>query len=385
LCIVDTFSRFCHLLTLSSTTSEAIAQKIYDDVICTFGPPEVLRTDQGRNVHSQLIKDVCDALGIKKTASVPYSPRGQAEAERRIGWAKQLIASAAYDLSVPWTKVVKPVQYTLNSTTCRTTKCSPMLAYTGREGRTELSIAYGLPPEYNDNVESTKGLALAEMLRHLYKRCRENFQLYATRESGYYKAKSAFPVNSRVWLFTPFLAHAKSRALAMPHRWTGSWRVTAVPCASLRTLVPEGNWAKNPDKVITVSVDRLKPFREELDLGTRLVKNSRKLQTEEFAIPDEHVELGEADADEPDAHVSEPEDPPAPWPFAGWDHQAVTAPVPAPEEAENRPDSPRPGPSGLQRPLPVPAPRTQLPSEPPRPRSETSQPQAGTPSPPTLR
>ena len=55
---------------------------IYQGIVCRYGVPEGLHADQGRNFEAQLMKELCQRLGIRRTRSSPFNPQGNGQAER---------------------------------------------------------------------------------------------------------------------------------------------------------------------------------------------------------------------------------------------------------------------------------------------------------------
>ena len=51
-------------------------------LFCTFGIPEILHSDQGRNFKSSIIESALDAFGVKKSHTTPYHPQGDGMIER---------------------------------------------------------------------------------------------------------------------------------------------------------------------------------------------------------------------------------------------------------------------------------------------------------------
>ena len=43
---------------------------------CTYGIPEIVRSDQGRNFESSIVQSTLDAFGVQKSHITPYHPQG---------------------------------------------------------------------------------------------------------------------------------------------------------------------------------------------------------------------------------------------------------------------------------------------------------------------
>lgn len=53
-----------------------VARCLWEQFFVHYGFPERLHGDQGCNFESQIIKELCTLLGIKKIRTSPYHPRG---------------------------------------------------------------------------------------------------------------------------------------------------------------------------------------------------------------------------------------------------------------------------------------------------------------------
>lgn len=76
LVITDHFTKFSVAVLIPDQKEKTIAKALWDKFIVYYGLPERLHSDQGCNFESAVIKSLCQMLGIKKTRTTPYHPRG---------------------------------------------------------------------------------------------------------------------------------------------------------------------------------------------------------------------------------------------------------------------------------------------------------------------
>ena len=62
--VTDIFSKWTEAFPLHSTDSATLETILVNEVICWYGVPSVLHSDQGANLTSQLVSMLCNQLGI---------------------------------------------------------------------------------------------------------------------------------------------------------------------------------------------------------------------------------------------------------------------------------------------------------------------------------
>ena len=55
---------------------ETLAKVLTDEIICRYGVPMTLHSDQGANLANQVISSLCKHLGIDRTQTMAYHPKG---------------------------------------------------------------------------------------------------------------------------------------------------------------------------------------------------------------------------------------------------------------------------------------------------------------------
>ena len=81
LVVMDYFTKWVEAIPLRDQTAASISAAVIK-LCCSFGIPEVLHSDQGRNFESQLFHDVLTAFGIQKSRTTAYHPQGDGMVER---------------------------------------------------------------------------------------------------------------------------------------------------------------------------------------------------------------------------------------------------------------------------------------------------------------
>src|SRR5262245_60197001 len=79
---VDYFTRWPEARALKYANAESVAEFIYEEIICRFGPPSVIQSDQGTHFVNQVIKELTEKFRIKHSLSSPYHPQSNGLVER---------------------------------------------------------------------------------------------------------------------------------------------------------------------------------------------------------------------------------------------------------------------------------------------------------------
>ena len=80
--VTDLFTKRAEALPLRSTESTTLATVLVDEIVCRYGVPTNIHSDQGANFTSAVIQHLCSLLGIGHTQTTTYHPQGTGQVER---------------------------------------------------------------------------------------------------------------------------------------------------------------------------------------------------------------------------------------------------------------------------------------------------------------
>ena len=74
LVMMDHFTKWCEAFPTRDQKASTVASILVSRVFSRFGPPVFLHSDQGRNLDSNLMHEVYELMGLKKTRTTAYHP-----------------------------------------------------------------------------------------------------------------------------------------------------------------------------------------------------------------------------------------------------------------------------------------------------------------------
>ena len=80
---IDYFTKWVEVETLATITEENIRNFVWRKIICKYGVPRVLISDNGKQFDNDLFRDFCSQLGIKNHYSSPGHPQANGQVESR--------------------------------------------------------------------------------------------------------------------------------------------------------------------------------------------------------------------------------------------------------------------------------------------------------------
>ena len=161
LVVVDHFTKWCEIIPTKDQKASTVAPLLINKIFSRFGPPVVLHSDQGRNFESNLMHEICDAMGIVKTRTTAYHPQCDGQTERQNRTIQQMLSSFVSNRQDDWDLWLDSVTYAYNTSKHESLGLSPYEVVFGRVPRLPFELEVGMPisnpatqNEYVRNVRS---------------------------------------------------------------------------------------------------------------------------------------------------------------------------------------------------------------------------------------
>ena len=306
---VDHFTKWAEAYGIPNQEAATVARKLVDEMFCRFSPPEQLHSDQGRQFESELVKEVCKLLEIKKTHTTPYHPQCNGIVERFNRTLLGMLATMVDSYPSSWEQNIRRVCLAYNSSVHASTGFSPFFLMFGRQVKLPVDLMYGTTQGKETAVmEYVKNLK--DGLLEAYALVRDRCETEHKRQKSIYDRKvhgEPYSEGDLVWLYTPAVPSGQSRKLHRP--WKGPYKV--VERLGDATYKLQGTRGRRPQ---IVHFDRLKPFPPNVRLANE--PRPERPAADEVVLPTpkpgEQCELLEEDED-----YAAPVAPPNELPAAG--------------------------------------------------------------------
>ena len=140
--IMDAFTKWVEIRAIPDQTAVTCAEHLVDSMICRFGCPLILHSDQGRNYDGRLIKELCRLLEIRKSRTTPRHPQSNGQTERLNRTIFQMIKAFLKGEQCNWNQHLECLAAAYRAAKHEKTGFTPNFLMLGREVRLpgELSI-----------------------------------------------------------------------------------------------------------------------------------------------------------------------------------------------------------------------------------------------------
>jgi hypothetical protein len=200
----DTLTKWTEAFAVPEHTAETIAELFVQEIVCRWGSPERLLSDNGPEFASHILKHVTKLLATEKVFTTTYQPSTNGQVERFNRTLADFLAS--YTNGDDWDEFLPFVMFQYRMAFHSSTGFSPFMMMFGREPRLPIdSLLEETNIEYPD--EDTYVTQLREKLKETTERAKQYIDRAQAHQKKYYDMKHRnapiFQENDQVMKFVP--------------------------------------------------------------------------------------------------------------------------------------------------------------------------------------
>jgi len=113
--VTDQYSRYVIAWPTTDISAKTIASQFYAKVICIYGAPKRLLSDNGSAFVGQIFKELCSEFEIKQCFSTSYHPQSQGAVERANRSLINLLRNFVSSKQNDWDLFISPLTFALNT------------------------------------------------------------------------------------------------------------------------------------------------------------------------------------------------------------------------------------------------------------------------------
>lgn len=261
LVFADYFTRWVEAFPVACLDSVTFIDTMINGVICRHGVPEKLLSDRGSNFTSELAKAFYETLGIKKLYGAAYHPQTQGLVERFNGTLMSMVKMYVNETQSDWDLLLPWLLFAYRTSYHEALGDIPFFSLYGRDATLPIDVAF------LNTTDAWQSNEIALYRRKLFKSFRDRRrsverQLLKAQDKHQRRLRGqvtvTFDEGDAVWVYQYFRAkRGEKKTRKMAFSWHGPYRIVgSVGENAYRVAIPT-----HPDKIVTVNVNRLKPFK----------------------------------------------------------------------------------------------------------------------------
>ena len=145
----DDLSKYVVTVPIGQQEAETVARAFVDKIVLTYGTPQILQTDQGGNFVSEVFRNTCKILRIKKIQSTAFHPESQGSIERSHRVLAEYLRHYVKEDQTNWDHWVTFATYVCNTTEHSATGFTPFQLLFEHTSAQPSAIKGPPEPQYN--------------------------------------------------------------------------------------------------------------------------------------------------------------------------------------------------------------------------------------------
>ena len=190
LVVTDAFSKWTEAFAIPDQTAKTCARTILNEMISRFGCPLEILSDLGRNYESDIFKELCAMLNVRKIRTSIRRPQTNGIVERFNKTLIRMIRAFLKDEQSDWDLHLGCITSAYRSTPHETTRYTPNMLMLGREIRLPSEVTVRTPNNH-ETLESYGSYvtSLRSKIAKAHEITREHLKTGMQRQKEHYDTK----------------------------------------------------------------------------------------------------------------------------------------------------------------------------------------------------
>ena len=187
------------------TIAVTLAGVLMNEIICQYGVPTHLHSDQGANLCSAVIQELSRLLGILNTRSSAYYPEGNGQIER-FNHTLEAMLSKVTEQQQDWDLFLPKVLFAYRTSLHETTGFTPYHLNFGHSPQLPADVMLGRINKTTIRSYPHFVMQTHNYLTQAYKLARQHMSQHHLRQKATHDGKgtaAALHIGDVVWLYTP--------------------------------------------------------------------------------------------------------------------------------------------------------------------------------------
>ena len=188
---VDYFTKWAEAEPLATITEQKIRSFVWCSIICRFGIPRALVSDNVKQFDNPKFRDFCAELGIKNYYSSPAHPQSNEQVEVTIRTLKAALKTKLEDLKGKWAEYLPEVLWAYRTTCKSVTQETPFALAFGTEAVALVEVEVKSPRiELASEEQNEEALRLnLDLLDEKHEQVLQRTEDYQRKTTRYYNKK----------------------------------------------------------------------------------------------------------------------------------------------------------------------------------------------------
>ena len=184
MCMVDSFSKYAVIKPLHKITADQVGRFFFEEIVCRYGTPKVVVTDQGPRFKAELFREIVKLVNTTPVTTTAYNPKSNGQVERINQTLSQSLSMYVAQRQTDWDTFIPGFLFAYNTSLHPSIKETPFFMIFGRNAVLPCNI--NLKKAWNIHSTQSYKEELLENLREAHQQARHFIQKTAIQMKEIY-------------------------------------------------------------------------------------------------------------------------------------------------------------------------------------------------------